>query len=177
MGITAIELEQQLSRIFDAAHHWKALVLLDEADVYVEQRSSQDLVRNGLVSVFLRKLEFCEGIIFLTTNRVTEFDVAILSRIHLLVRYDDLTKAAGQRIWELFLDRPCAYGEPTKITPEELNRLVNSKLNGRQVSLLLVAPAFLANSQSQIKNVMAIAHAIANNAEESIELLPLTDGS
>jgi hypothetical protein len=28
-------LEQQLSRIFELANHWKALLLLDEADVYL----------------------------------------------------------------------------------------------------------------------------------------------
>ena len=80
------------------AHQWKALLLLDEADVFVKQRTSNDLVRNGLVSVFLRKLEYCQGIMFLTTNRVSEFDIAILSRIHLMFKYNDLSKAAGRQI-------------------------------------------------------------------------------
>jgi hypothetical protein len=107
---------------------------LDEADVYVEQRSSQDLLRNGLVSVFLRKLEYCEGIMFLTTNRVSEFDVAILSRIHLMFKYDDLSKAAGRQIWEQFIERARTTKRPVEVKPEDLNRLVNNKLNGRQVS-------------------------------------------
>ena len=67
-------------------------LLLDEADVFVEQRSCIDLVRNGLVSVFLRKLECCDGIIFLTMNRVSQFDIAILSRIRLMLKYDNLSK-------------------------------------------------------------------------------------
>jgi hypothetical protein len=37
--------------------HWNALLPLDEADVFLEKRSSQDILRNGLVAVFLRKLE------------------------------------------------------------------------------------------------------------------------
>jgi hypothetical protein len=53
-------LEGQLSLIFQVASHWGAVILLDEADVYLERRSPQDIVRNGLVSVFLRKLEYCE---------------------------------------------------------------------------------------------------------------------
>jgi hypothetical protein len=111
------------------------LLLLDKADVYVEQRSTQDLVRNGLVSVFLRKLEYCEGIIFLTTNRVSQFDVAILSRVHLMLKYDDLSKEAGRKIWEQFIERAgIAQGS---IKADELNCLVNNKLNGRQVSSLL----------------------------------------
>ena len=112
------------------AHQWKALLLLDEADVFVEQRTSNDLVRNGLVSVFLRKLEYCQGIMFLTTNRVSEFDAAILSRIHLMFKYDDLNKAARRQIWGHFLNR----AGPTKVKPKELELLVDRELNGRQVS-------------------------------------------
>ena len=70
--------------------HWNAILLLDEADVFLEQCSTQDLVRNGLVSVFLRKLEYCQAIMFMTTNRASQFDEAVLSRIHLMLRYENL---------------------------------------------------------------------------------------
>jgi hypothetical protein len=103
----------------------------------MEQRSSQDVHRNGLVSIFLRRLEYCEGILFLTTNRVSQFDEAILSRIHLMLRYDDLSKDAGRKIWERFIERARTSQGSAKVKPDELNRLVNSKLNGRQVSYLL----------------------------------------
>jgi hypothetical protein len=59
MPADAARLEIQLSSIFEAAVHWGALLLLDEADVFLERRSPNDLIRNGLVSVFLRKLEYC----------------------------------------------------------------------------------------------------------------------
>lgn len=52
-----------------AAHGWGAVLLLDEADVYLERRSINDLMRNSLVSIFLRLLEYFQGILFLTTNR------------------------------------------------------------------------------------------------------------
>ena len=58
-----------------------SILLLDEADVFLERRSPENLTRNGLVSVFLRKLEYYEGIVFLTTNRVSHFDEAILSEL------------------------------------------------------------------------------------------------
>ena len=107
--------------------------LLDEADVFLERRSSRDMVRNGLVSVFLRKLEYCEGIIFLTTNRVSQFDDAILSRIHLMLRYDELNRDARRQIWRHFLNRSQASGEEVDIGSKELERLACSKINGRQV--------------------------------------------
>jgi SpoVK/Ycf46/Vps4 family AAA+-type ATPase len=97
LSTDAATLEVQLSWIFKIVGHWNAILLLDEADVFLEQRSS-DLIRNSLVSVFLRKLEYCEGIMFLTTNRVAQFDKAILGRIHVMLKYGDLSKATGKKI-------------------------------------------------------------------------------
>jgi hypothetical protein len=129
------------------AHHWKALLLLDEADVFVAKRASQDLARDGLVSVFLRKLEYCRGIIFLTTNRVSEFDSAILCRVHLMLKYEDLSKEAKMNIWGRFIERASTPQILGKIKSEELNVLANIKLNGRQVSDLLLSTTSLTNSQ------------------------------
>ena len=53
--------------------------------------------------VFLRKLEQYTGILFLTTNWVSEFDETILSRIHLLLRYENLGKDARKIVWTSFL--------------------------------------------------------------------------
>ncbi|KAH8777029.1 AAA family ATPase [Hyaloscypha sp. PMI_1271] len=92
------KLEAQLSRIFKIVSYWNAILLLDEADVFLEQRTSENLIRNSLVLVFLRKLEYCEGIMFLTINRVAEFDIVILSRIYIMLRYGDLTKDAGRKV-------------------------------------------------------------------------------
>jgi hypothetical protein len=44
-------------------------VLLDESDVFLEEREKTGLQRNALVSVFLRVLEYYEGILILTSNR------------------------------------------------------------------------------------------------------------
>lgn len=38
-----------------------AVVLLDEADIFLEERTLSDLKRNALVSVFLRVLEYYSG--------------------------------------------------------------------------------------------------------------------
>ncbi|XTI91278.1 hypothetical protein V2W45_1459734 [Cenococcum geophilum] len=72
-------LESQLFKIFQVARHWDAILLLDEADVFLEERAPKDIARNGVISVFLRTMEYCQGIMLLTTNRVTEFDPAALS--------------------------------------------------------------------------------------------------
>lgn len=98
LGNDAEPLEHNLSEITSLAHRWRANILLDEADVYLEQRSSQDIRRNGLVSVFLRHLEYFQGIMFLTTNRVTTFDDAFQSRIHFSIKFGSLSQRARNEI-------------------------------------------------------------------------------
>jgi hypothetical protein len=73
------------------------------------------------VSVFLRKLEYCTGILFLTTNRVSEFDD------------ENLNKDARKNIWTSFLKRAQTQKGAAKIGPKHLESLVKAELNGRQV--------------------------------------------
>ena len=105
------------------------MLLLDESDVYVEARSLHQIQRNGLVSVFLRKLKYSQSILFLTTNRVSNFDDAIISRIHLMLRYEALSKDSKTQIWKSFLARaPAKYG-PAKVNTKQLDQLAARSLN------------------------------------------------
>ncbi|KAJ6118654.1 hypothetical protein N7471_013274 [Penicillium samsonianum] len=100
LGHEPVPLEQNLLRFFRNARHWNAIVLLDEADVYLETRSAQDLRRNSIVSIFLRALDYFQGILFLTTNRVGSFDEAVMSRIHVQIGYDPLDEDSRKQIWD-----------------------------------------------------------------------------
>lgn len=53
--------------------------------------------------VFLRVLEYYEGILFLTTNRVGVFDEAFKSRIHLPLYYPPLEWKQTEKIWRTHL--------------------------------------------------------------------------
>lgn len=78
VGISAEDVEKYLESALHLGKIWDCFVLLDEADVFLEQRSLEDLQRNALVSVFLRVLEYYEGILILTSNRVGTFDEAFI---------------------------------------------------------------------------------------------------
>ncbi|KAF2111085.1 hypothetical protein BDV96DRAFT_500065 [Lophiotrema nucula] len=93
-------LEKNLLRFFRNANDWDAIVLLDEADVYLERRSISDLRRNSIVSIFLRALDYFQGILFLTTNRVGHFDEAFMARIHVSIGYERLDDKARGKIWD-----------------------------------------------------------------------------
>ncbi|KAI0428899.1 P-loop containing nucleoside triphosphate hydrolase protein [Xylaria sp. FL1042] len=99
LSTDADQVEANLEYFLSLGERFGAIVLLDEADVYLESRRLQDIERNGLVSVFLRALEYYRGVLFLTTNRVQTFDNAFTSRIHVALHYGALTDTDRERIW------------------------------------------------------------------------------
>jgi SpoVK/Ycf46/Vps4 family AAA+-type ATPase len=60
LGTTARKVEDTLNDVFTMIPRWGAIILLDEADVFMEARDAVDLQRNELVSIFLRFLEYYE---------------------------------------------------------------------------------------------------------------------
>jgi hypothetical protein len=71
----------------------------------------------------------------LTTNRVETFDEAFQSRIHVALRYGELTPKARRAVWSQFIQR-CRDQPDTKVanfTDAELDTLSRKRLNGRQI--------------------------------------------
>ncbi|KAI0397626.1 ATPase [Xylariaceae sp. FL0594] len=82
LGATPETIERELRRIKDLAARWKAVVLLDECDVFLKARASHTIRRNSTVSIFARMLEYYPGILFMTSTRVEKINPAVQSRIH-----------------------------------------------------------------------------------------------
>jgi AAA+ superfamily predicted ATPase len=146
LGTHAEAVEQNLKNILRMVPKWGAVLLLDEADVFMEARSSTDLERNELVSIFLRMLEYYEGILFLTTNRAEHIDPAFESRIHLSLNYKELDATSRRHIWSQFLGRSpntAAFSE------EQLEQLAVSQLNGRQIKNTIKTASLLAWSEQK----------------------------
>ena len=159
----AAKLEKQLSLHFELAHHWNALLLLDEADVFLRKRD-MDHTHNSLVSVFLRKLEYYQGIMLLTTNQVRDFDDAIQSRIHLALRYGPLGVDTRRGIWDTFLQSAITAKGRAEYTNEDLDNLARHDLNGRQVGTHFVdlISSYADRFLLQIRNAVRAAHALAS---------------
>ncbi|KAK0637655.1 ATPase family AAA domain-containing protein 3 [Lasiodiplodia hormozganensis] len=104
LGTNEESIETEITKWFDLAHRWKAVLLIDEADIFLERRST-DLARNGIVTAFLRKMEYFGGLLFLTTNRVEHIDDAFMSRVHVAIGFEKLDVAKRRGIWASFLDK------------------------------------------------------------------------
>lgn len=105
IGLDVTTVEQKLDEYFQLATRWKAILLLDESDVLLAQRG-KDLASyesNSVVSVFLKVLEYYEGILILTTNRILSFDTAIQSRVHLALDFPQMEPADQKAVFHMFL--------------------------------------------------------------------------
>jgi len=132
LGTNEGTVELKLKTVLNRATRWKAILLIDEADVYVRARG-EDIHQNAIVGVFLRTLERYRGILFLTTNRATTIDDAILSRLTAHVRYELPDAAARKRIWEVLAAN---YG--VEFAPGALAKVADEHaVSGRTVKNLL----------------------------------------
>ncbi|KAL6407257.1 hypothetical protein AUP68_10086 [Ilyonectria robusta] len=118
---------ESVERYLDSALYigriWKAVVLLDESDVFLEEREKTDLQRNALVSVFIRVLEYYEGILILTSNRDTQCSYSTV-----------LEEGEEVNIEEL---------------RDKLDVLAKEKLNGRQIRNAITAARQLARFRNK----------------------------
>jgi SpoVK/Ycf46/Vps4 family AAA+-type ATPase len=128
LGVNPKDLEVKLAEILEIANAWNAIILLDEADIFLEKRALSDLIRNAMVSVFLRLLERYQGIMFLTTNRMDQFDIAFKSRISISINYADLEQESRFKIWTNLLN-----ASNTDLTNIDIQKLSNVDMNGRQI--------------------------------------------
>ncbi|TDZ15082.1 ATP-dependent zinc metalloprotease FtsH [Colletotrichum orbiculare MAFF 240422] len=146
LGSQPWEVESGLARILELVARWDAILLLDECDVFLEARSAHDLERNKVVSIFLRTLEYYEGILFMTTNRVGNIDAAFRSRIHVSLEYPDLTAGSRRQIWRNFLQGSAASAAlgADVLSEADVDELAELPLNGRQIKNVLKTSQLLA---------------------------------
>ncbi|KAF4497993.1 TOB3 (member of AAA-ATPase family) [Fusarium agapanthi] len=164
LGDVAQEVEQKLDCALELSTRWGAVLLLDECDVFLERRTTSDIKRNKLVSIFLRLLEYFEGVMFLTTNRVSAFDPAFESRLHLTIHYPNLDYTSRLHIWKTFMN---IDSNRSSLSADELDELAGVELNGRQIKNVVKTARLLATHErtqlamSHISTVLRIKKGLA----------------
>ncbi|OCK99266.1 uncharacterized protein K441DRAFT_210636 [Cenococcum geophilum 1.58] len=94
-----------------------------------------------------------------------DFTQPCLSRIHLKVKYDDLKSDAKSEVWRNFLSRACtSYGDPS-ISDDELKRLSNTHLNGREIRNTVATARKIAIRQESIVLFSHLKQAVAASKE------------
>lgn len=57
LGTDVDGVDRQLQTVLEITRRWGCVLLIDEADVFLNVRDMRDLSRNAIVSIFLRRLE------------------------------------------------------------------------------------------------------------------------
>ena len=167
-----MEVEESLEQVLELTSKWNAILLLDECDMFLEARSTADIRRNRLVSgeffsavglhcpakadlstlVFLRQLEYYRGVMFLTSNRIKDFDTAFESRIHLTIHYPPLDIPSRLHVWKTFTQ----MGDlESRLSEKDLEDLAKIEVNGREIKNIIKTARLLSK---QKKAPLAIEH-------------------
>lgn len=104
LGLNVAEMEKALKDTLIRAQRWGAVMLIDEADVYIRRRNDS-LSSNAVVGVFLRVLEYFNGLLFLTTNRIDDIDEAIISRCIAMISYHPPHREDRVKIWKVMTEQ------------------------------------------------------------------------
>lgn len=159
LGTTPEALERNLQEILELSAIWGCGILLDEADIFLEKRSKKDILRNAMVGIFLRLLEYHNGVLFLTTNRLSCIDEAFSSRISVALHYSDLDENARRQIWATFLQATVSNSEA--LSKLDSCKLATYEMNGRQIRScvrLSIARARIDNSPLTMEHLLDTIH-------------------
>lgn len=132
LGTNLQSVEDNLRRVFRRATRWNAVLLLDEADVFMAKRDN-NLERSAIVGVFLRLLDYYKGMLFLTTNRSDVIDPAFKSRITLSLNYPPLDRARRSTIWLTMLGAAGISLVDRDGNPADVDGIPDVDINGRQI--------------------------------------------
>ncbi|PMD41741.1 P-loop containing nucleoside triphosphate hydrolase protein [Hyaloscypha variabilis F] len=192
LGMDADKVNRELRLAFERAKAWNAIVLIDEADVYLASRDKLDLQRTLLVSVFLHRLEYFEGILFLTTNKAKVIDVAFESRITLMIPYPRLRSEQLSNVMRGLIIS-AAKNDPNllvdRVVLENMDEYLRddraSWINGRALKNLVKSAISLTSAQQEIETtdgkiylgwnvfLMLIRQAEANRDQQKEIIRPL----
>ena len=138
LGSSPQDLPTALQPILDLATTWKAVLLLEEADTFLESRNPGEVQRNMLFSTFLKLLDGYKGIIFMTTNRVATIDEAMKSRAHVVLEYPELGSRERHGVWEAMLMREgnCSFAVLENAALGEL--AMRERVDGRMIRNVVV---------------------------------------
>ncbi len=97
--------------------------------------------------VFLRHLEYYDGVLILTTNRIKSIDLAFESRIDITLSYTPLDEHRRRQIWVNFIQS--LDQDNVDLRDKDLDKLAKIALNGRQIKSALKIANILAADEDE----------------------------
>ena len=117
------------------------------------------------------------GIMFLTTNQIAQFDVAVQSRVHIAIKYQDLNDTQTCTIFDKFLrqyENQDAVDDPANIKKYVGREMAKKHFDGRQIRNIVSSAMGLAQAKDRkmnvedIKQVVGIVEDFKNDLHEQM---------
>ncbi|KAJ3957595.1 hypothetical protein N0V92_005845 [Colletotrichum tropicale] len=135
-SVNPSDLGKRLGEIFLLVRRWGAIILIDEAGMFMTKRQASTPAQNAAITAFLWLLHTYDGLIFLTSTS-EDIDTAFYDCIHATIKYVGLDETQRTNIWRRQLQRAIGSPEEHPLSsrwPEETYRLLGKvETNGRDI--------------------------------------------
>jgi hypothetical protein len=169
------ETEKNLARVFAFVEELDVILLLDEGDSLLTQRTSvasaNDRYANLETNYLLQRLESFEGILIVTTNASDRIDSAFQRRMDTVVEFAAPEAAERRQIWRLHLPENHAIAE---VFLEEV--VQRCQLTGGQIRNVALHAAALALGEREALNGKHIESAVRREYRKIGSICPLRGG-
>jgi SpoVK/Ycf46/Vps4 family AAA+-type ATPase len=169
------ESEKNARKVFDTYYDLvknmrnKPLFLLDEADQFLGQRSSNisggsDKMYNQMQNIFLEQIEKFDGILIATTNMLENIDSAFSRRFNYKIEFKKPSLIQRKRLWSDMLPKNC------NIDDVNIEELLRYELTGGQIKLVIRNTSYKIATKSNPKfKTVDFKNAISKELKGSFE--------
>jgi len=166
------ETEKNLNLVFSRAEELDVILLLDEGDALLTQRTnvqtSNDRYANLETNFLLQRLESFDGILLVTTNAGERIDSAFQRRMDVLINFSSPTPPERWAIWQLHLPR--AHAVDFSLLEEVAGRCA---LTGGQIKNAALHASLLALEDGGIVTSAMVEAAIEREYRKAGGVCPL----
>ena len=145
LGMHTSSFEANLKNVIERTARWNSVTVIDEAESILRSRDLEMTDSNARITAVLRNLESLErGIIWFTTNRPFDIDIAIESRIRALFYFKFPDQGKRRKIWEITM--------PAELPIDGMNETILDEiaevpLDGREIKNAILNAADMASSE------------------------------
>ncbi|KAM0517030.1 hypothetical protein ACHAPE_005142 [Trichoderma viride] len=168
--------ERQLSEMFRLAQRWRAILVLENADAFLTQRSRNE-ASSSAVTLAIRSMDSYTSILVLTTSRVGDLDEAVWSYTDLAINFPPLRGERLQKVWgHSISEYKVKYYSRIMEFIEDICENEGLEINGRDIRNITLAAQNLARHQNKSLEVQHI-RAVLENRKEFMKYIQDLAGS
>ncbi len=166
------ETEKNLAQVFARAEELDVILLLDEGDALLTQRTdvqnANDRYANLETNYLLQRIESFSGILLITTNAADRIDSAFQRRLDVVIDFRSPDAAERWFMWQLHL--PSTHAVPQNFLDEAAHRCV---LSGGQIRNIVLHAALLALDAGEALGAVHLEAALHREYRKAGAVCPL----